>query len=145
MVTWETLETNSFLCFLLFLTGPCWTLRFGDVELLLSSSRHCLAALSLSKITSKGWDSGVELEVEGRVSGDSWVKAGSSGNRGSPSCECLQTCLSQAEALNQCILGFSLPLQYKQAKATFKWSWQIWVQAAAFCRNIWVQSVNWHL
>ena len=64
-------ETYSFLCFLLFLMAPCWTRHFGDVELLLSSSTHCLAALALSKITSKGRESGVELEVEGRVSGDS--------------------------------------------------------------------------
>ena len=33
----------------------------------------------------------MEPEVEGRVSGDKWVKAGSLGNKGSPSCECLQT------------------------------------------------------
>ena len=50
--------------------GPCLTRHFGDVEILLSFSRHCLAALALSKITSKGRDSEVELEVEGRVSGD---------------------------------------------------------------------------
>ena len=100
--------------------GPCLTRHLGDVEALLSSSRHCFAALALTKITSKERDSEVEPEVEGRVSGDSYVKVGLSGNKGSPSCECLQMCFSQAEALNHHILGFSLPLQYKQAKATFK-------------------------
>ena len=93
------------------------------MEVLLSSSRHCFAAFALSKITSKGRDLGVEPEVEGRASGENWVKAGSLGNKGRPSCECLQMCFSQAEALNHCILGLSLLLQYKQAKATFKWSW----------------------
>ena len=44
--------------------GPCLTRRFGDVEILLSFSRHCLAALALSKITSKRRDLEVELEVE---------------------------------------------------------------------------------
>ena len=44
---------------------------------MLSSLRHCLAALALSKITFKGRDLEVEPEVEGRVSGDKWVKAGS--------------------------------------------------------------------
>ena len=75
--------------------GPCLTQYFKDVEALLSSSRHCFTALALSKITSKGSDLGVEPEVEGRVSGDNSVKAGSSGNRGSPSCECLQMCFSK--------------------------------------------------
>ena len=79
-----------------------------------------LSALALSRITSKGRDPGVELEVEGRVSRDNWVKAGSSGYKGSPSWECFLTCFSQAEELNQHILGFFLPLQYRQAKATFK-------------------------
>ena len=51
--------------------GPCLTQCFGDVEILLSFSRHCLATLALSKKTSKGRDLKVELEVEGRVSGDS--------------------------------------------------------------------------
>ena len=78
--------------------GPCLTWCLGDVKALLSSSRHCFAALALAKITSNGRDSEVEPEVEGRVSGDSWVKVGSSGNKGSPSCECLQMCFSQAEA-----------------------------------------------
>ena len=137
--------TYSFLCFLLVLTWPWWTRCFGDKKLLLSSARLCLAALALSRITSKGRDPGVELEVEGSVLRDNWVKVGSSGNKGSPSWECLQTCFSQAEELNQCILGFSLPLQYRQAKATFRWSWQMCVQAAAFCKNICGQSVNWHL
>ena len=91
------------------------------MEALLSSSRHCLVTLALSKITCKGRDSEVEAKVEGRVSGDNWVKAGSSGNKGRPSCECLWMCFSQAEVLNHHILGLSLPLQYKQAKATFKW------------------------
>ena len=50
--------------------GPCLTRHFKDVEPLLSSSRHCFAALALSKITSKWSDLGVEPEVEGRVSGD---------------------------------------------------------------------------
>ena len=49
---------------------------------MLSSSRHCLAALALSKITFKGRDSEMEPEVEGRVSGDKWVKAGSLGKEG---------------------------------------------------------------
>ena len=57
--------------------GPCLTQCFKDVEALLPSSRHCFAALALSKIASKGRDLGVELEVEGRVSGDNLVKAGS--------------------------------------------------------------------
>ena len=51
--------------------APCLTRCFGDVEVLLSFSRHCLTALALSKITSKGRDLEEELEVEGRVSGDS--------------------------------------------------------------------------
>ena len=50
--------------------GPCLTRHFKDVEALLSSSKHCFAALALSKIASKGRDLGVEPEVEGRVSGD---------------------------------------------------------------------------
>ena len=75
--------------FLLFLIGPCLTLHFEDVGALLSSSRHCLAALALSRMTFKGRDLEVEPEVEGRVSRDKWVKAESSGNRGRPSCECL--------------------------------------------------------
>ena len=70
--------------------GPYFTWNFKDVEALFSSLRHCLAALALSKITFKGRDLEVEPEVEGRVSGDKWVKAGSSGNKGRPSCECLQ-------------------------------------------------------
>ena len=77
--------------FLALLTEPCLTWCFKDVEALLFSSRHCLAALALSKITSKRRDLEVEPEVEGRVSGDNWVKAGSLGNMGRPSCECLQT------------------------------------------------------
>ena len=68
-----------------------FTQCFNDPEALFSSLRHCLAVLALSKITSKGRDSEVEPEVEGRVSGDNWVKAGSLGNKGRPSCECLQT------------------------------------------------------
>ena len=72
-----------------FLIGPCLTRCFKDEEALLSSSSHCLATLALSKITSKERDSEVEPEVEGRVSGDNWVKAGSSGNKGRPSCKCL--------------------------------------------------------
>ena len=44
-----------------------------------------MAALALSKI-----DLEVEPKVEGRVSGDKWVRTGSSGNKGRPSCECLQ-------------------------------------------------------
>ena len=59
------------------------------MEALFSSSRHCLAVLVLSRITFKGRDSGVETEVEGRVSGDKWVKAGLLGNKGRLSCECL--------------------------------------------------------
>ena len=137
--------TYSFLCFLLVLIWPWSTRCFGDERLFLSSVRHCLTTLALSRMTSKGRDPGVELEVEGRVSWDNWVKAGSSGYKGSPSWECFQTCFSQAEELNQHILGFSLPLQYKQARATFRWSRQTCVQAAAFCKNIWVQSVNWYL
>ena len=80
------------------------------MEALLSSLRHCLAALALSKITSKGRDLEVEPEVEGRVSGDIWVNAGSSGNKGRPSCKCLWIYFSQAEALNHYILGLSLLL-----------------------------------
>ena len=105
----------------LFDRTPVWLDILRMWKPLLSSLRLCLAALALSKITFKGRDSEVELEVEGRVSGDNWVKAGSSGNKGRPSCKCLWTCFSQAEALINHILGLSLPLQYKQAKATFKW------------------------
>ena len=65
--------------------------HFKDVEALFSSSRHSLAALALCKITFKGRDSEVKPEVEGTVSRDKQVKAGSLGNKGSPSCECLQT------------------------------------------------------
>ena len=137
--------TYSFLSFLLVLTWPWWTQHFGDKKLLLSSARLCLAALALSRITSKGRDPGVELEVEGRDSRDNCLKVGPSGNKGSPSWECLWTCFSQAEELNQHILGFSLLLQYRQAKATFRWSQWMCVQAAAFCKNICGQSVNWHL
>ena len=61
--------------------GPCLTRCFKDVEALLSSSRNCFAALVLSKITSRGRDLEVEPEVEGRVSGDNRVKAGSLGNK----------------------------------------------------------------
>ena len=56
-------------------------------------------------MTSKGRDPGVELEVEGRVSRDNWVKAGSLGYKGSPSWECFLTCFSQAEELNQHFWG----------------------------------------
>ena len=73
------------------MTGPCLTQHFNDVEALLSSSRHCLATLALSKITSKGRDLEVEPEVGGRGFGDNWVKAGLLGNKGRPSCECLWT------------------------------------------------------
>ena len=59
--------------FLLFLIGPCLTWHFKDVEALLSSLRHCLAALALSRIKFKGRDLEVEPEVQGRVSGDKWV------------------------------------------------------------------------
>ena len=74
--------------------------HFEDGRVLISSSRHCLAALALSRITFNGRDLEVEPEVECRASGDKWVKAGSLGNIGRPSCECLQTWFSQAEALN---------------------------------------------
>ena len=141
-MTWVSLGN---LLISLFFTLFDRTLFDMEVEALFSSLRHCLAALALPKIEYKGRHLEVELEVEGRVSGDKWVKAGSLGNKGRPSCECLWMWFSQAEVLNHCILGLSLPLQYKQAKATLRWSQRIWVQAAAFCKNIWVQSVNWHL
>ena len=67
--------------FLALFDRTCLTLHFKDVEALLSSSRHCLATSALSNITSQGRDSEVEPEVDGRVSGDNWVKAGSSENR----------------------------------------------------------------
>ena len=75
-----TLETLGDLLVSLFLA--CLGGDLGGLDVLkmrnslLSSTRHCLAALALSRITSKGRDLGVELEVEGRVSGDSSVKAG---------------------------------------------------------------------
>ena len=78
----------------------------------------------------------MEPEVEGRVSGDNWVKAGSSGIKEGHLVNVYECVFSQADTLNHHILGLSLPLQYKQAKATFKWFWQTWVQAAAFWRNI---------
>ena len=56
--------------FFTLLIGPCLTQCFEDEGALLSSSRHCLAALALSKITFKGRDLEVDPEVEGRVSGD---------------------------------------------------------------------------
>ena len=99
--------------------------NFEDVGVLISFSRLCLAALALSRIIFNGRDSEVEPGVEGRASGDKWVKAGSLGKIGRPSCECLQTWFTQAEALSHCILGFSLPLQYRQARATFRWSRRI--------------------
>ena len=71
VVTWVSLRDLLIpLCFLLFLKGPCLTQHFGDVEALLSSLRHCFTALALSKITSKGRDLEVELEMEGRVPED---------------------------------------------------------------------------
>ena len=48
--------------------GSCLTRHFKDAEALLSSSRHCFAALALSRMA--GRYLGVEPEVEGRVSGD---------------------------------------------------------------------------
>ena len=50
--------------------GPCFIGHFEDVEVSISSSRHCLAALALSKITLSGRDSEVEPEVEGRAPED---------------------------------------------------------------------------
>ena len=57
--------------------GPYFIQCFEDMGVLLSSSRHCLAALALSRITFNRRDSEVEPDVEGRVAGDKWVKAGS--------------------------------------------------------------------
>ena len=69
-MSWESSRDLLISLFLALLMGPCLTLHFKEVEALLSSSRHCFAALALSKIISKGRDSEVELEVEGWVSGD---------------------------------------------------------------------------
>ena len=44
--------------------GPSFVQCFEDMEVSISSSRHCLAALALSKITFSGRDSEVEPEVE---------------------------------------------------------------------------------
>ena len=58
-MTWVSLGNLLISLFLLFLRGPCLTRCFKDEEALLSSSRHCLAALALSKITSRERDSEV--------------------------------------------------------------------------------------
>ena len=90
-VTWISLGNLLISLFLALLIGPSLTWHFKDVEVLFSSLRHCLATLALSKIISKERDLEVEPEVEGRVSGDNWVKAGLLGNKGRSSCECLWT------------------------------------------------------
>ena len=71
-VTWETFGDLLISLFLVLLDRTLFDSMFlGMFKALLSSSKHCFAALALAKITSKGRDLEVEPEVEGRVSGDS--------------------------------------------------------------------------
>ena len=125
------------------MNGPCLVGHLEGVDV--AASKYYLAALALSKIILIERGSDVEPEVDGTASEGKWAKARSSGNMGRSSWVCLQTWLFQAEALYQCILGFSLPLQYIQAKVTFRWLQRMWLQADAFCEKAWVQSGNWHL